>query len=205
MVDQKKTRTPKRAPRRTAAPEGAGVAAAKARTRRAKPAAKAADVTASVTLFDAQLPEEMRSAIRSAEAAAPSGTLPLPEQALAPAAKLIEAGAEQTRQALARARSTGEELRQVAAETAQQTALGAFEVNEKVLDALRAQSDAAFECWRAALGAGSMSEAIGVQAAGARKVYETATSHWADVAESARRWLGATVRPMQSAWTGTGR
>jgi hypothetical protein len=203
MVDQKKTRTPKRAPRKTAAPEAAGTAAAKPRTRRAKPAAKVADVAASVTLFDAQLGQEMRSAIRSAEAA-PAGTLPFPGQALAPA-KLIEAGAEQTREALARARSTGEELRQVAAKTAQQTALGAFEVNGKVLDALIAQSDAAFECWRAALGAGSMSEAIGAQAAGARKVYETATSHWADVAESARRWLGATVGPIRSTGTGTGR
>ena len=82
---------------------------------------------------------------------------------------------------------------------------GALELNGKVLDAVRAQSDATFELWRSTLTAGSFSEAVRAQASGARQLYETTATHWRDVAETTTRWLGSTVKPIQAAWTDRGR
>ncbi len=127
---------------------------------------------------------------RSLAAAAPQA-----EEIVAPAARLMEAGAARAREAYARAQATGENLRQAVSETAR----GAFEVNDKVIDALRAQSDATLDLWRSAVTAGSLSEAIRVQATGSRQVYETAASHWKDVAETTSRWFGDSVKPIRSA------
>jgi hypothetical protein len=118
---------------------------------------------------------------------------------VAPATRLIETGADRAREAYARAQAASEQIRQTVAETATATTRGAVEINGKVLDAWRAQSTIAFDLWRQALTAGSVSEAIRVQTSGARQVYETAATHWKDVAETTNRWLDATVKPMRSA------
>jgi len=138
-------------------------------------------------------------------AAAPKAAQAIrPDQVVAPVASLMEAGAEQARQAYARAQATTEALRQAVTESATVTSRGALEINGKVIEALRAQSDAAFDLWRSALSAGSVSEAIRVQTSGTRHVYETTASQWKDIAETAGRWFSATVRPMQSVWTNQG-
>jgi hypothetical protein len=217
MADQKKTSTRKsqarKKPARTLIPDaGRGdivpaheaAPARRTRTRRPEAAPKRADATGVASLFDAQLPADMRAAIEAAEAIAPaSGSLALPalpETGAVPAAQLLETGAAQARETYVQARAAGESLRQAMAETAQATTLGALEVNGRMMEALRAQSDVAFDLWRAALRTNSLSDAISLQATGARQVYETAANHWADVAESTRRWLGATVRPFQATW-----
>jgi hypothetical protein len=182
---------------------------AKARPPRAKAAAKSATKSAAkphkaaAPLFDAPLPESVTSALQAAEAMAPfAGSIPAvppPEDMIVPAARIMEAGVQQARQTYARAQTAGETLRQAMNETAQATARGALEVNGKVMEALRAQSDAAFDAWRSALTAGSLSEAISLQASGVRQVYETAATRWKDVAETTQQWMGASVKPLQSA------
>jgi hypothetical protein len=132
--------------------------------------------------------------VRSVMKAAPKA-----DEVVVPAARLMEAGAERAREAYAHAQATGEHFRQAVGETAMVTTRGALEVNGKILDALRAQSDAAFDLWRQALSASSFSEAVRLQTRGARQVYETAATHWKDVAETTTRWLGSTVMPIRSA------
>jgi hypothetical protein len=128
-----------------------------------------------------------------------------PDQVVAPVATLLETGAEQARQAYARAQATSEAFRQAVADTATATSRGAIEVNSKVLDAFRAQSDAALDLWRSTLAAGTVADAIRAQTSGTRQVYETTASQWKDIAETTGRWVSAAVKPMQSVWTGQGR
>jgi hypothetical protein len=113
----------------------------------------------------------------------------------------MNAGTEQARQAYARAQATSQTLRQAVTETAAATGQGVLEVNGKVIDAMRAQSDAAFDLWRTTLTAGSVSEAIRAQTSGTRQVYETATTQWKDVAEATNRLLTTMMKPMQQVWT----
>jgi len=159
------------------------------------------------------------AAVRAAEAApAPAPTRPVaeaapartaevpsPAQMVAPAARLLEAGTEQARAAYARAQSTTEQFRHAVTETAAASTRGALEVNGKVINAMRAQSDAAMELWRSTLTASSFAEAVRAQTSGTRQLYETAATHWRDVAETTTRWISASVMPMQSAWTDRGR
>jgi hypothetical protein len=84
------------------------------------------------------------------------------------------------------------------AETATAATTTVLEVNAKVLDAVRAQSDAAFELWRSTLAAGSLSEAMRVQTSGARQAYETAANHWKDMAETTTRWFASAMKPLHS-------
>jgi hypothetical protein len=137
-----------------------------------------------------------------AVAAAPKAVPALPVDAVvAPVHSFVNAGTEQARQAYARAQATSQSLRQAVTETAAATSQGVLEVNGKVIDAMRAQSDAAFDLWRTTLTAGTVSEAIRAQTSGARQVYETTTTQWKDVAEATNRWFTAVIKPMQQVWT----
>lgn len=204
MANQKKTST-KRASRATAlkAVETLAAEMSSAEMPLKKMAASidpAPLMSEAAQAVDTPLPQPMRDAIETAES-----LLPLQRaltQSPAPSAvELLDAGTEQALHGLARVRSTGEGLRQVMTETARATTMGALDVNDKVLEALRAQSDTALETWQSALKAGTLSEAINVQSAGTRQMYEVATARWGEVADSARRWVGACVKPMQSAWS----
>ncbi len=175
------------------APEPVAVATPAARAAEALAAKPAPAVQPALRAIDLAV-EALAAAPRAAQGIKP-------EQVVAPVATLMEAGAEQARQAYARAQARSEELRQAVTETAAATSRGAIEVNGKVLDALRAQSDAAFDLWRSTLAADTVSDAIRAQTSGARQVYETAANQWKDVAESTGRWLTAAVKPMQQVWT----
>jgi hypothetical protein len=161
------------------------------------------DAPSPASLFaDAPTAERSMEALRMMEAAIARATpapVPMANPVIGPATRLMEAGAERTREVYAHAQAANESLRQAMTETASTTSHGALEIQEKVLDALRAQSDAAFDLWRSTLAAGSLSEAVRVQTSGVREFYETATSHWQDVAASTARWFGASMRPFQSA------
>lgn len=127
------------------------------------------------------------------------GVIPTAQAALAPLSAALESGAEHARDAIGRARDTRESLQQAVAHSATAAAQGMLEVNGKVLDLLRAQSDAAFELWRSTLTARSLSEAVRVQTSGIRQAYEATTSHAKDVAEAATRAIGDAVKPLHSA------
>jgi hypothetical protein len=134
-----------------------------------------------------------------------AGVIPTAEAALAPFSAALESGAEQARNVIGRARDTRESLQQAVTHSATAAAHGMLELNGKVIDLLRAQSDAAFELWRSALAAGSLSEAVRVQTSGLRQAYEATATHAKDVAETATRAIGDTVKPLQSAMARTPR
>jgi hypothetical protein len=119
----------------------------------------------------------------------------------APAARLVDAAAEQTLQAHARVQTGNVALRNAVSETTTAATSTVLEVNGKVIDAVRAQSDAAIELWRSTMSAGSLSEVVRLQTSGARQAYETAANHWKDVAETTTRWFSAAMKPIQSALT----
>lgn len=121
--------------------------------------------------------------------------------AAAPSAKVVEAGTGQVLQTLAKAQATTATLRSAVAETTTATTSTVLEVNGKLIDAMRAQSEAAFDLWRSTLSAGSLSEAVRLQTSGARQAYENAANHWKDVAETTTRWFSAAMKPMRSALT----
>jgi len=192
--------------------------------RKRKSAAKTASPAATVTEqvdVPAKAPKrkknESRAAplfdapIKAANDAVPAGrpmiaaleVKPASAQAVVPA-PLAAAGATQVQDAYARAQGATASLRQVVAETTTATTAGALEINEKVLNAFRAQSDAVLDVWRSALAADTLTEAVRLQTTGARDAYAVAASHWKDVAESTTRWFGAALKPFQSVLTNRG-
>jgi hypothetical protein len=220
---RKKRRTAKAASANTAEVKSMAVKAEPniPETKREAPAAKAVETARPAAMKAADVLIETVEAVKAAAVraaqAAPAPAKPAAEaartfaqaapsarQAIAPAARIVEAGTEQAREVYARAQATTEQMRHAMSETAAASARGALEVNGKVLDALRAQSEAAFDLWRSTLTAGSFSDAVRAQTSGARQLYETSAAHWRDVTETATRWLGSSVKPLQS-WTDRGR
>jgi hypothetical protein len=207
-MPEKTTRGTKAAPAVKPRTAKALAAAAATSSRVTAPAAKAV-IEAAAAAAAPRRPKPAEAATTKAvlglQAPAPSAPKAAPAVAPVPVAAVLQSGADQAREAYARVKATTETLRQAAAESATATSRGVVEVNGKLIDAMRAQSDAAFELWRSALSATSVSEAIRIQTTGARQVYETAASQWKDIAETTGRWLAASVKPIQSAWTPPGR
>jgi hypothetical protein len=182
-------------------PAASKAAPRKARASKAAEARTGGTIAASIpaSLFDAP-----PAGLVSAPASAARPDAAVAANLIAPVADLVApaAGSAETVAApAARLMATGESLRRAVAETTTATTRGAFEVNSKLIDAVRAQSDAAFDLWRSTVTAKSLSEAIRIQASGVRHAYETAATHWKDLADSTTRWFGSTVRSIQSAWT----
>ena len=172
-----------------------------------KPASAAPHKAADRKALPAEAAQAASTALQSAlRGVMPSGgVIPIAQAALAPFSAALESGAEQARNAVGRARDTRESLQQAVAHSAAAAANGMLELNGKVIDLLRAQSDAAFELWRSTVTAGSLSEAVRVQTSGMRQAYEATTTHAKDVAEAATRAIGDTVKPLQSAMARTPR
>ena len=172
-----------------------------------KPASTAPQKAADRKALPAEAAQAASTALQSAlRGVMPSGgVIPIAQAALAPFSVALESGAEQARNAVGRARDTRESLQQAVAHSAAAAANGMLELNGKVIDLLRAQSDAAFELWRSTVTAGSLSEAVRVQTSGMRQAYEATTTHAKDVAEAATRAIGDTVKPLQSAMARTPR
>jgi hypothetical protein len=131
--------------------------------------------------------------------------VPSPEaaqrQAAASVSAAVEIGADGARTMVARAQGSTEALRQAVTESATAATRGMVEINGRMFDLLRAQSDATFSLWRQTLQAGTLSEAVRAQTSGVRQAYEATASQWKDLAEVTSRVMGDTVRPLQSALT----
>lgn len=82
---------------------------------------------------------------------------------------------------------------------------GWAELNTKMLDLMRSQTEANFAIWRSTLGAGSLSEAIRMQTTGVREAYETTAAQWRDIAETAARLMGGGRGVLPLPWTRQGR
>jgi hypothetical protein len=91
-------------------------------------------------------------------------------------------------------------LRQAVSEAVVVSARGALEINDKIIEALQAQSDAAFAVWKSAVSAPRLSDAIRAQTSGTRQAYETASAQWADIATTTAQWLNRSLEPLQSAF-----
>lgn len=144
----------------------------------------------------------LATAIKAAEAVLPGGgILPSAEKAIAPLATALEAGADQARAAFARARASGDSVRQAVSDSTSATTRGIVELNGKVIDLLRAQGDATIELWRSAVTAGSLSEAVRAQSTGLRQAYEATAVQWKDIAETATRVAVEAAKPMRTALT----
>jgi hypothetical protein len=118
------------------------------------------------------------------------------EPALLPAApgKPVEAGA-----LLSSARKQSDALRKAMSEAVTATAQGALEVNGKIIDALHMQSDAAIDLWCSAISPSPLPEAFKAQSHATRKVYETASAQWKDIAETTALWFTKSLEPLQTA------
>src|SRR5215210_2005566 len=123
-----------------------------------------------------------------------------PAAAVAPFASAFEAGADQARAAYTSAREKGESLRQAVTDSTTATTRAFVELNGKVIDALRAQSDATLDLWRSTLSAGTFSEAIRVQTHGLHEAYEATSAQWKDIAETAGRFAAEAAKPLRTAW-----
>src|SRR5215208_3119649 len=123
-----------------------------------------------------------------------------PVAAVAPFATAFEAGADQARASYSRVRENGESLRRAVTDSTTATTRAFVELNGKVIDLVRAQSDATLDLWRSTLSAGTFSEAIRVQTHGLREVYETTSAQWKDIAETAGRLAAEAAKPLRTAW-----
>src|SRR5829696_3783525 len=191
-------------------------AATKRDARKAAPASvakKAAEAIAPVAAVATAAPKTVEKLAAATPAPAPASVEPVaklatqaavlafnPVAAVAPFATAFEAGADQARASYSRARENGESLRQAVTDSTTATTRAFVELNGKVIDLVRAQSDATLDLWRSTLSAGTFSEAIRVQTHGLREVYETTSAQWKDIAETAGRLAAEAAKPLRTAW-----
>jgi hypothetical protein len=146
---------------------------------------------------DAPVPAKPVSAAGVGAVSAPA----ISQAAAAPVAAVLKSGGDQANVVFAKAQENSEALRKAAAASANAVAHGFIEINNKVLDLLRAQSDATFALWRSTVEAGSLSDAIRVQSSGVRQAYETTASQWRDIAETTGRVVEEAVKPIRQVLT----
>ena len=101
----------------------------------------------------------------------------------------------------AQARETGENFRRAVADSTTATTEGLVELNGKLLELVRAQSEATLELWRSAMTAGSLSEAVRLQTSSFRHAYETTAAQWREIAETATRMMNEAAKPLRSTFT----
>src|SRR5215218_6356199 len=172
-------------------------------------AKKAAEAIAPVAAVATAAPKAVEKLV-TASAPTPASVEPVAKLAtqaavlafnpVAAVASAFEAGADQARASYSRARENGESLRQAVTDSTTATTRAFVELNGKVIDLVRAQSDATLDLWRSTLSAGTFSEAIRVQTHGLREVYETTSAQWKDIAETAGRLAAEAAKPLRTAW-----
>jgi hypothetical protein len=138
-------------------------------------------------------------------AAVPVAEVPKPVQAAEPAPAAPEAPAsskarpkESNPYAFALG-DQGEALRQAVREAASVSATGALEVNDKIIQALHAQGQAAIDLWRTAIDNSRQPDGFNAQTGAARQAFATTSAQWTDIAETTARWMAKSVEPLQSA------
>lgn len=121
----------------------------------------------------------------------------------APFTALAESGLAQARQTYAAAREQQEAWNRGVFETAQATSRGISEINGKMLDLVRSQTDATFGLWRDLIGVTSFAEAVEIQTREMRRQYEDASSRMKDIAETATRIAQEVATPVTTVFPGT--
>jgi hypothetical protein len=98
------------------------------------------------------------------------------------------------------AREQGDALRQAMSEAVAASAKGALAVNDKIIEALNTQRDAAIDLWRTAISPSPLPEAFKAHSHATRQAYEAASAQWKDVAETTALWFTKSLEPLQSAF-----
>jgi phasin len=112
--------------------------------------------------------------------------------------KATERGVEETRAAYARVKAAAEEATG-SLETSYTTASkGIVEFNTKALDAMRANTDAAFDLMKALFSVKSVSEAITLQSEHARKQYEAMSFQAKELANLAQKVATDAAEPIKT-------
>ncbi|MCB8820496.1 phasin family protein [Microvirga rosea] len=90
-------------------------------------------------------------------------------------------------------------MRQALSQAAFATAHGALEINDKIINAVQAQGEAALELWRSTMDAPHLTDALRLHSNGTRQAYEAASAQWRDIAETTARWFHKSIEPLQAA------
>jgi hypothetical protein len=137
---------------------------------------------------------------KAAEPKRPEPASPAPVKFAAPVAFLFEGGIDKARQAYATAQATREQWSDKFATSASAASMGLIEINGKVFELMRWQTDATFNLWKTLLGVTSMADAVELQTRELRKNYEATTAQMKDIAETATRIATDTMKPVQAAF-----
>lgn len=104
---------------------------------------------------------------------------------------------EETRAAYDRVKAASEEATASLEKGARTAADGLLAYNHKLVDALRANADAGFDLMKSLLGAKSLSEAIELNAAFARKQFDAVSAQGKDLAALAQKVAADSVAPVK--------
>lgn len=183
----------------------------------AKPAVAAAAVTAKPLADDKSekadprpSPKPAAQTLAQSAPAKPVPAKPVPLRPDAPAARessakpsaaplsaMVEKSADVVRSVAAQAKQSSETMRQATTERAVAAGGGLAEINTKMLELVRAQTEAALDLWRAALSARSPAEALQAQMSAMQKAYQDTTRCWKDLFEASARAAGTAFKPGQ--------
>lgn len=130
------------------------------------------------------------------------------ETAAAPAREMQESvreaaekGVAETRAAFARVKAAAEEATDSLEASARLAAEGTLAFNHKLVDALRANSEAQFDLVKALLGVKSWSEAIALNSEHARKQFETVSAQGKDLAALAQKVTQDSFAPLKDGFS----
>jgi phasin len=108
-----------------------------------------------------------------------------------------EKGAQQAKKIYDKARTSAEEASDLMEESFATTSKGLKEFNLKTLDAVRSNANATFDLAQQLLGAKSVSQAIEIQTAYARRQFETLSAQSKELSEVFGRIASETAKPYQ--------
>ncbi|MBS7695855.1 MULTISPECIES: phasin family protein [unclassified Chelatococcus] len=114
-------------------------------------------------------------------------------------AAIAESGLQQARKAYATAQEQRDTWNRSVIANANVASRAANEINGKILDLLRSQTDATFGLWRSLMNVSSMAEAVELQTRELRRQYEDATARVRDIAETATRYTNDVVATAKEA------
>ena len=157
---------------------------AEAKKTRARSTAKSVQKADLVEMAAVSVAETVETALEAAPAALPAAR-----------AQPVEATA-----LFSSARVQSDALRQAMSEAVAVSAKGALEVNDKIIEALNTQRDAAIDLWRTAISPSPLPEAFKAQSHATRQAYEVASAQWKDVAETTALWFTKSFEPLKSAF-----
>jgi len=113
--------------------------------------------------------------------------------------EMAEKSVEQARAGYAKMKAAAEEATDLMEDTYETARAGAIEYNTKSLEAIKANTDAAFGFAKEFFAVKTVAEAVELQTAFARKQFETLTAQIKDLQETAKKVATETSAPIKAA------